>query len=165
MKHFRKKWLIPLTALVIIVALAATTWKIVDSRQGAGYYNLYFVALADGGSQGEKIGCNDSLVSIKRQTVSDTQISDVYQDLLDIHDYDFTPELKNALWQSQLTLESADITAGTAFVTLKGTITQSDKKCDAPRIKAQLEQAAKQFKGVTDVDITVNGQPLDTVLQ
>jgi hypothetical protein len=159
-----KKWLIPLGALAVIIALVLTTWKLVHSRHEPGYYNLYFVAVGDNGQAGKKVGCGDSLVASKRQTVSDTQISDVYQDLLDIHDYDFTPEQKNALWQSQLTLESADITAGTAFITLKGTIIQSDKKCDAPRIKAQLEELAKQFDGVKSVEITVNSQPLDTVL-
>jgi len=160
-----KKWLIPLAALVVIAGIGVTTWKILDGRKGTGYYDLYFVAVGDNGQQGDKIGCGDSIVPIKRQTVSDTQLSDVYQDLLDIHDYDFTPGLKNALWQSQLTLESVDITAGTAFVTLKGTIVQSDKKCDAPRIKAQLEQTAKQFDGVKDVQITVNGQSLDEALK
>jgi hypothetical protein len=164
MQESMKKWLIPLGALVIIAALVVVTWKLVDDRQEPGYYNLYFVAVGDNGDTGKKIGCGDSLVTTKRQTVSDTQISDVYQDLLDIHDYDFTPEMKNALWQSQLSLESADVTAGTAFVTLKGTITMSDKKCDAPRIKAQLEELAQQFDGVKSVEVTVNGQPLDTVL-
>jgi hypothetical protein len=159
-----KKWLIPLVALVIIIVLGVATWVIVHNRKDASSYKIYFIAAGDNGARGTKIGCGDSAVPIKRQTVSTTQLADVYQDLLDIHDYDFTPELKNALWQSQLELESADITAGTAFVTLKGTLTVSDKKCDPPRIKAQLEETAKQFEGVDDVRITVNGQTLDEAL-
>ena len=160
-----KKWLIPLVALILITLIGVSTWAVIKHRTDKSTYEIYFIAVGDNGKKGQKIGCGDSAVPIKRQTVSKTTLSDVYQDLLSTHDYDFSPELKNALWQSQLTLESADITAGIAFITLTGTITQSDKACDAPRIKAQLEDTAKQFNGVKDVQITVNGKLLDEALK
>ena len=37
-------------------------------------------------------------------------------------------------------------------------------ECDAPLIQAQLEQTAFQYDTVKEVDITVNNQPLKTLL-
>ncbi len=36
--------------------------------------------------------------------------------------------------------------------------------CDNPRVKAQLEETARQFSTVTSVKYFINGQPLDAAL-
>ena len=71
--------------------------------------------------------------------------------------------LYNALYQSDLTLVSAEIKDGTAIIALEGTLLLGGE-CDSPRVQAQLEMIPGQFPEVTTVEITINGKPLADVL-
>jgi hypothetical protein len=71
--------------------------------------------------------------------------------------------LYNALYRSNLQLESASINNGIASVYLLGALSMGGE-CDTPRVQAQLEQTILQFPSVTKAAIFVNGSPLAEVL-
>jgi hypothetical protein len=71
--------------------------------------------------------------------------------------------LYNALYQSDLQVDSITIVAGKASVYLTGTLLMGGE-CDIPRVQAQLEQTILQFPTVTEADIFINGKPLADVL-
>lgn len=162
-----KKWLIPATALVVISIIALITWRFVLKPTDAGSYTFYMILPGGNGSRGAKIGCGDSLVAIHNQTVSDTRISDVYEHVVDLHEYTYQQDtsLRNPLYQSHLQVASALIDQnGIARVDLTGTLSLSGD-CDAPRVKALLEKPAYQFDGVKGVEVRVNDVDLATALK
>lgn len=71
--------------------------------------------------------------------------------------------LYNALYQSDLELQSAEIADREATIRLTGRL-RLGGVCDEPRVKAQLEQTARQFATVDRVSIYVDGVPLDELL-
>ncbi len=161
-----KKWFIPVAAIAVIAVIALVTWRFALKPADPGYYKFYMVAIGDKGKRGTKLGCGDSLVAVQRQTVSDTKITDVYQDIVNMHDYAYdSTGLRNSLYQSDLQVQSATIDAqGIAHVDLTGTIKQSGG-CDVARITGQLQQPAYQFKGVKSVDVRINGVDLAAALK
>ncbi len=75
-----------------------------------------------------------------------------------------TPEpLYNALENSDLRLQGINIVDGHASVHVVGQL-ELGGACDAPRVRAQLEQTALQFRTVNTVSIQINGTPLQEVL-
>jgi hypothetical protein len=163
-----KKWLIPVAALCVVAIIALLTWAFVLKAPEHGVYNVYLIATGDKGKGGKKV-CDDSVVALKRQVVSGSEITDVYQDLIDMKDATYPGDngktLSNPLAASNLTYESALIDSnGVARIDLNGTLTIKDA-CDADRLKAQLEQPAYQFKGVKSVDVRINDVDLQTLLK
>jgi hypothetical protein len=72
--------------------------------------------------------------------------------------------LYNALYQSDLQVESINLdNSGKAVVYLTGSLKMGGE-CDTPRVQAQLEQTVLQFPTVTEVAIFINGKPLSDVL-
>ncbi|MBE3066905.1 MAG: GerMN domain-containing protein, partial [Chloroflexi bacterium] len=71
--------------------------------------------------------------------------------------------LYNALYQSDLQVETVSIDGGKASVFLTGTLLMGGE-CDAPRVQAQLEQTVLQFSTVTEAAIFINGKHLADVL-
>jgi spore germination protein GerM len=69
----------------------------------------------------------------------------------------------NALYLSNLTVDEVTIVDGKATIWLSGSL-QLGGVCDEPRIEAQLRQTALQFDTVDEVEIFVNGQPLEALL-
>lgn len=131
--------------------------------------NMYVVALDDNGRNGELIGCGDSLVPLQREvsvTSSSTQaamyaalsilLSNNHQTLEEGAYY-------NALYQSNLDIESVTVTNGVATVRLVGEIALSGV-CDNPRFEAQLQQTVLQFSGVESAQFFVNGEILKDVV-
>ena len=71
--------------------------------------------------------------------------------------------LYNALYQSDLQVESVSIDInGKASVYLTGNLIMGGE-CDTPRVQAQVEQTVLQFPTVKDVVIFINGKPLSDV--
>jgi hypothetical protein len=68
--------------------------------------------------------------------------------------------LYNALYQSDLALESVNLTAGKAVIRLSGTL-RLGGVCDDPRVAAQLRETALQFSTVQEVLVLINGTPLE----
>lgn len=127
--------------------------------------SIYFIALEDNGQSGDKIGCNDSVVAVKRTPAkSTTPLKDTLVDLLSYKEQYFGESgFYNALYQSNLSVENAIITDGHAVISLKGSL-QIGGICDAPRVQAQLEKTVLQFSEVKKITITVNGESLDNAL-
>lgn len=161
-----KKWLIPVAALFLVAIIAFVTKAFVLKGPDKEHYKIYMIAEGDNGKQGKRFGCSDSLVTVERQVVSGSVISDVYQDFLDIHDQKFEDtELTNALYGSDLHLDSATVQGHTAYILLSGTLKKPVDDCERQRITAQLEEPAKQFQGVKEIDIKVNSAPLSEALK
>lgn len=74
--------------------------------------------------------------------------------------------LYTALERSQLEVERVEPVAGVEGlyrVHLTGQL-RLGGVCDNPRVRAQLEATARQFAGVEDVEISIDGQPLESFL-
>lgn len=130
--------------------------------------NMYVVALDDNGKKGELIGCGDSLVAVQREvsvTSSSTQAG-IYAALsILLSNKNQTIEdgvYYNALYQSNLDIESVSVTNGVATVRLVGDMALGGV-CDGPRFEAQIEQTVLQFEDITSAKIFVNGQTLSEV--
>jgi len=133
---------------------------------GVSEVNIYLIAVGDNGASGPLVGCGDSVVAVKRQLSAPTRapLRAALQELLSIHDENYGQSgLRNALFGSNLTIDSVTIENGVAKIAVSGTMSLAGE-CDDPRFKAQLEYTALQFSTVTGVEITVNGTPLDKLL-
>jgi hypothetical protein len=126
---------------------------------------VYLIAVGDNGQTGSPVGCGDSAVPVQVQTPPTSQVLQAaLASLLSIKDQFYGQSgLYNALYQSDLQVESITIVAGKASVYLTGTLLMGGE-CDTPRVRAQLEQTILQFPTVTEADIFINGKPLADVL-
>jgi hypothetical protein len=125
---------------------------------------LVYIADGDDGRIGEKVGCGDSAVVVSRSAQATSDLEGALQLLLaDKSEKYGTTALRNALWQSTLTLDSATVIDKAAVVKLSGDL-QLSGVCDIPRIKAQLENTVKESSAATVVNITINGKTLDDAL-
>lgn len=127
--------------------------------------NIYLIALEDAGKSGKEVGCGDSVVAVVREIEpTAAPLEAAFNALLSIKDqYYGESGLYNALYQSDLVVESAAIEGGVATVELSGTLMLGGV-CDNPRVEAQLIETAMQFSGVTEAAITINGTPLEEAL-
>lgn len=126
---------------------------------------VYYIALDDGGQTGEEVGCGDSLIAAFTEPVTfkDQLKATMDRLLADDNMHHGGSGLYNALYKSDLTFTNGSFSDGTVRVNLKGAVRQSGV-CDAPRIQAQLSQAAETAVGADSSVITVNGKPLREVL-
>lgn len=123
------------------------------------------IALDDNGASGDPVGCGDSVVPVKIQ-IRHTQslLKAAYEALLAVKDqYYGESGLYNALYQSDLQVESVNIKDGVAIVNLTGAMMLGGE-CDNPRVEAQLNHTALQFSTVRDVSVIINGKPLKEAL-
>lgn len=129
------------------------------------FVKVYFIALADNGVSGAPVGCGDSAVAVEYPVrFGDDPMTFAFEKVLYPHERTVGQSgLYNALYQTDLTVKSAEIKDGKAVVALEGTLTLSGE-CDNPRVLAQLEMIPGQFPGVTAVEITINGKPLAEAL-
>ncbi len=136
------------------------------TSQGATSVKIFLIALNDNGASGKKIGCNDSVIPVL--IYIDPTLGVLRASLNELFKMEGQREyglsgLYNSLYQSHLSIDSLNIINREAIVKLKGTLS-SGGVCDDPRIKAQLEEAALQFKTIDRVSVFINGIPLDQVL-
>jgi len=127
---------------------------------------IYLVAVGDNGASGEMIGCGDSLVPVE-VAVEPTQavLRAALTALLNLPS-DITygqSGLYNALYLSDLKIDSLDIVDREAIINLSGSLVTGGE-CDIPRIEAQLTAAALQFSTIDTVTIYVNGTLLQDLL-
>ncbi|MGC9348311.1 MAG: GerMN domain-containing protein [Anaerolineae bacterium] len=111
------------------------------------------------------MGCDDSVVPVEvviEPTVA--PLTAAINKLLAIDtEYYGQSGLYNALHASNLTLEGINIVQGKATIALSGELVLGGV-CDNPRVEAQLEETALQYSTVSQVEILLNGEPLDQVL-
>jgi hypothetical protein len=126
---------------------------------------IILIALEDNGQSGTLVGCGDSAIPIT-VTIPRTQgvLRAALEKLLSAKQQFYGESgYYNALYQSDLQLESVTIEQGKAIIHLTGTIMLGGV-CDAPRVEAQIEQTALQFSTVSDVAVFINDTPLEEVL-
>jgi hypothetical protein len=120
-----------------------------------------FISLHTGGT----LGCGDSVQYIVRG-ISDTQqvLKAALTELISLKtQYYGQSGLYNALYQSNLILNSVNVKNQEATIHLSGTVALGGT-CDSPRFKAQIEQTALQFPSVKKTTIFINNRPIDEVL-
>jgi hypothetical protein len=126
---------------------------------------IFFIAVGDNGLTGPKIGCDDSLVAVK-QPIEPTSgvIRAALNQLFSFKEQEIGQSgLYTALWQSDLSIESARVDSGVATVYLTGQV-QLGGVCDTPRFKAQIEETILAQSGVTGARVFLNGVPIDQAL-
>jgi len=126
---------------------------------------LFVIALDDGGRTGEKVGCNDSVVSVTRRiSATRAPLHAALEELLSLPEKTGPGRrMHNALHQSNLKLKRASVRRGEAVIHLSGLLVTGGV-CDAPRVQAQLERTALQFASVRRVRVYVNNKPLSDYL-
>jgi len=126
---------------------------------------IVLIALEDNGQSGTLVGCGDSAIPIN-VTIPSTQgiLRATLERLLSAKQQFYGESgYYNALYQSDLDVHTVTIEQGKAVIHLTGTIMLGGA-CDAPRLEAQIEQTALQFSTVNDVEVFINGTPLEEVL-
>ncbi len=134
--------------------------------QGATSVLIYLIAPEDNGKSGALIGCGDSAVPVPvpiEPTLGVLRAA--YTELFKLYGKQFYGQsgLMNALYSSNLSIDSLAVENSTARVSLKGSLAL-DGVCDIPRVEAQLRLTALQFSTVKDVIISLNGVPLKDAL-
>jgi hypothetical protein len=127
--------------------------------------NIYLIAIDDGGVSGKLIGCNDSVVPVEitfEPTIAPLGAALDKLLALDRQTHDATG-LYNALGESDLNVAGINIVQGKATIALTGSLVLGGV-CDTPRVAAQIRETALQFSTVRSVDVTLNGQPLESIL-
>ena len=126
--------------------------------------NVYLIALDDAGRTGKRIGCNDSVVAAARPVAPTTNaLKASIETLLTAPEQSGSPALYNALAQSALAVDGIARERGLITLRLKGEI-RLRATCDAPRVRAQIVETARQFTDVKGVIVYVNGRPLNELL-
>jgi len=133
---------------------------------GLSQVNIYLIAIGDNGASGKKIGCDDSLVPVA--VVIPPTLGVIRASLLELlklkgERYYGQTGLYNALYLSDLSLESVNLVKGKATIKLTGSLVTGGV-CDIPRIEAQLKESALQFSTVNEVSVLINDIPLEEVL-
>jgi hypothetical protein len=137
---------------------------------------VFLIAPEDNGRSGKKIGCNDSVVAVRREIKpTPAPLRAALSELLGMpQEYGTTttlptsssaaaPKLYNALHRSELYIKGVTIRRGEAMIHLGGRLT-SGGVCDTPRIASQIEETARQFPAVKRVKVFINGMPLSAYL-
>ncbi|WP_258803956.1 GerMN domain-containing protein [Pseudarthrobacter sp. NS4] len=128
----------------------------------------YYVLLDDGGSNGVRFGCNDSLVGMERPASDgEDPLPAAMSALLDGTSGSEAPAsgskpergMYNALAGSGLKFLSGTFDGTTVTVYLVGTLSPGGV-CDVPRIEAQLTQTAVAAFDAIRAEVYVNGRPL-----
>jgi len=125
--------------------------------------HFFLVAIDDNGKRGKRIGCNDSLVKVSKETTQSASLTNTFNELLSIKTSRYGQSgLYTALSLSSLKVNSAEIINGTANVKLTGRYFLGGV-CDSPRFIEQLSETARQYPGVTDIKVTLNGIPIESL--
>lgn len=110
------------------------------------------------------LGCDDLLVNVERAIPpTDQPLRAALNLLLTLPGDEAGEGLYNVFEASDLEIEEARVAEGRAIIGLTGTLSPGGV-CDLPRIEAQLREVALQFEGVDEVEVTINGEPLEEVL-
>jgi len=157
---------VPIDTLPATALPVSTDTQVIPAATTKQMVKIFMIAVDDNGQAGTPVGCGDSVVPVMVEIPSTQAVlKAALQALLSTKDQFYGQSgLYNALYQSDLQLESASIDAsGKASVNLTGSLKMGGE-CDTPRVQAQLEQTVRQFPNVTEVNIFINGKPIADVL-
>lgn len=132
-----------------------------STTNGAQSVKIYMIAMGDGTITSSTIGCGDTVVAVDRSIpATTTPLTAALNELLAQHQqYYGESGLYNALYQSNLHVDSVAIVNGVATVKLSGA-TVLGGECDDPRAVEQLTRTVLQFNTVTKAAIFINGKTL-----
>jgi hypothetical protein len=126
--------------------------------------NVYLISLNAAAPNVPSIGCGDSVFPVKEMIPkTEAVLSAALTKLLSIKDQNVkigAASYYNALYQSNLKLDSAVIANGIATVKLSGTV-QSGGECDDPRIVAQIKNTVMQFPSIKQANVFINNTKLE----
>lgn len=150
---------IAFAALLLVTLLGAVPAASADDPG-----HLYFIAMGDNGVSGPLVGCGDSVVAVNATLPSAPtlagRVTAALQTLFALRDpYYGMSGLYNALYENALTVDHVEIQGTVAAVYLSGT-PHSRGTCDDPRIEAQVVYTAKQFPGLTNAVVVLDGGPM-----
>src|SRR6185312_15529488 len=163
--HLRRAGFSLLT-LVLMFSLFAGRLSFASAANTA---NIYLIAIGDNGHSGTVVGCQDSLVAVNNIDIGnastvETKIAAALSKLFAIHTETYGQTgLYNALYQSNLAVDSVTLDGTRAVVHISGTI-QLGGECDTPRALAQINATVLQFPGITRADIVYKGNLLNLAL-
>ncbi|WP_458780229.1 GerMN domain-containing protein [Arthrobacter sp. D3-16] len=129
----------------------------------------YYVLLDDGGSNGVRFGCNDSLVGIAHTTSAEEDplpaaVRALLNSPADAGGPRGSTDVYNALLGSDLKFLSGSFDGTTVTVYLAGRLSMGGV-CDLPRVEAQLTQTAVSAVGAIRAEIYINGRSLAEALR
>ncbi len=125
------------------------------------------MVLIDGAASNPKqqpIGCGDTLIAVK-EIIAPTQgvLVATLTKLFSLKEREVkvgSATYYNALYQSNLKVDSVTIANGVATVKISGT-TQLGGECDDPRVIAQIKQTVLQFPTIKQANIFINNKKLE----
>lgn len=150
--------------ILLIALLAPMSGASAASNEGS----IYLVALNDTNGPGGAVGCGDSLVPVTvdlgSAATTEAKIKAALGKLFAIHSRDYGQSgLYDALYQSNLTVDSVRIDGTRAIVDLSGSFSLGGE-CDTPRVLGQIEKTITQFSGASDTYVVYKGTLLQFVL-
>jgi Aspartic acid proteinase inhibitor/Sporulation and spore germination len=140
-----------------------SSWEDAGGR-AAREVKVYLVALNDAGKSGRKIGCDDSLVAVKRSVPADGEpLKAAVGELLSMP-REYEGRLGNYWYGENLKVSGVALRGGTATIRITGRLYVAGV-CDEPRIEEQMRATVQQFPGVRRVKVFVGGRPLAEVIR
>jgi hypothetical protein len=112
-------------------------------------------------------GCGEALWYIKtRQPKTTVVANDIRVALNTILSYhsETIGSLYNPGYASSLGVNNVEVNSNGVVVSLSGTYNRTKDPCDGRRLIDQLRQTIKQFEGVGNIQITINGTPIGDVI-
>jgi spore germination protein GerM len=164
--NVRRIYSITLVTLLLVGA-AAVDYARPGNSTKTGEVKVYLVALGDNGKKGKKIGCEDSLVAVKRKIKpTAAPLRAALGELLSMpKDSEAYSGLSNYWAGNNLRLKSVVVRRGTATIHIVGEGPSIAGICDEPRVISQIEETARQFPTVKRVRVFVNGQRLEDAVR
>jgi hypothetical protein len=126
---------------------------------------VFLIAPQDGGRAGRKVACGDSAVPVEVTLPRPAPaLEGALRALLAMSDhYDRGSGLLNPLYASRLGLAGLELQGAQVRVRLTGYVELGDA-CDNSRMLAELSETALQFRGISDAQFELDGQPLRELL-
>jgi len=112
-------------------------------------------------------GCGEALWYIKtKQPKTSLLTNDIRFALTTILSYhsEMIGTLYNPGYASNLAVNNVEASGNGVVVSLSGTYNRTKDPCDGRRLIDQLRQTIKQFEGVGNIQITINGTPIADVI-
>ena len=108
-------------------------------------------------------GCGEALWYIKtKQPKTSLLTNDIRYALTTILSYhsEMIGTLYNPGYASNLAVSNVEVGGNGVVVSLSGTYNRTKDPCDGRRLIDQLRQTIKQFEGIGNIQITINGTPI-----
>ena len=124
---------------------------------------VYYINKGENGP----FGCGEALWYIKtKQPKTSLLTNDIRFALTTILSYhsEMIGTLYNPGYASNLAVNNVEASGNGVVVSLSGTYNRTKDPCDGRRLIDQLRQTIKQFEGVGNIQITINGTPIADVI-